>query len=168
MRHASVACGQLLISVQECNSCAGQMRMIIQRHGKTSQASFVYKQDAAVKLRSREYFAESILASPEPAFEGRSQTFRELQKLLVMQRLEAQASLRPVPGSCVAQAQELSGMTVVAWASRMEIQSDLDCGNCQLASKLQSCCLFKSTCLISSSCPQVAQLAALDMCAFAL
>ena len=88
-----------------------------------------------MKLRSREYFAESILAMPEPAFEGGPQASREIQKLLAMQRLEAQASLRPVPGLHMAQAQEISGMTVVAWASCMK---GLDCGNWQTVSKQQS------------------------------
>ena len=70
-------------------------------------------QDAALKLRSREFFAEDLLASPEGAIGTRKQTYGELQKLLAMQRFEAQASLAPVPGPFQAgvQALAISGTT---------------------------------------------------------
>lgn len=72
----------------------------------------LHLQDAALKLRSREFFAEDILVSPEGAGGNRSQTYGELQKLLALQRFEAQALLDPVPGPSEAgfQALNVSGM----------------------------------------------------------
>lgn len=73
-------------------------------------------QDAALKLRGREFLAEDILTLPEGNIGTRKQTYGELQKLLAMQRFEAQASLAPVSGPSEAGVHSLhvSGMNAYA------------------------------------------------------
>ncbi|KAK9868095.1 hypothetical protein WJX84_001601, partial [Apatococcus fuscideae] len=70
-------------------SCGSQRR---QAQGLTLSLA-----DAAVSLRSREFFAESILvtADAEERVSGRLQSYGELQKLIVMQRMEVQMAAAP-------------------------------------------------------------------------
>ena len=89
-------------------------------------------QDAAVSLRSREFFAESILvtADAEERVSGRLQSYGELQKLIVMQRMEVQMAAAPSElGREAAQELAVTGMTEhvldafkVAWRSNCHVK----------------------------------------------